>query len=67
MAGHRDIDAVWSFSSKPLSTLIEREAAGNIKRTWVNHSCARDWAIAEGREFLRHATEVKTIWVPYGE
>jgi aldehyde dehydrogenase (NAD+) len=67
LAGHRDIDAVWSFSSKPLSALIEREAAGNIKRTWVNHAQARDWATAEGREFLRHACEVKTIWVPYGE
>ena len=21
----------------------------------------------EGREFLRHATQVKNIWVPYGE
>jgi aldehyde dehydrogenase (NAD+) len=67
LAGHRDIDAVWSFSSKPLSALIEREAAGNIKRTWVNNGQARDWATAEGREFLRHATEIKTIWVPYGE
>jgi aldehyde dehydrogenase (NAD+) len=31
-----DVDAVWSFSSHPLSALIEREAAGNLKRTWVN-------------------------------
>jgi aldehyde dehydrogenase (NAD+) len=21
----------------------------------------------EGREFLRHASEVKNIWIPYGE
>ncbi len=69
LAGHLDVDAVWSFSSKPLSALIETEAAGNIKRTWVNHGRARDWfgAEGEGRAFLRQATEVKTIWVPYGE
>jgi aldehyde dehydrogenase (NAD+) len=68
LAGHRDIDAVWCFSSKPLSALIEKESAGNIKRTWVNHGRARDWANdGEGRTFLRHATEVKTIWLPYGE
>ena len=68
LAGHRDVDAVWSFSSKPLSALIEKEAAGNIKRTWVNHGQTRDWmTMGEGREFLRAATEVKTIWVPYGE
>ena len=69
LAGHLDIDAVWSFSSTPLSTLIEKEAAGNLKRTWVNRARARDWfgPQGEGRSFLRAATEVKTIWIPYGE
>ena len=67
LAGHLDVDAVWSFSSQNLSTLIEKEAAGNLKRTWVNHGRARDWSQADAREFLSHATEVKTIWVPYGE
>ncbi|MGV8989258.1 MAG: aldehyde dehydrogenase family protein [Cypionkella sp.] len=69
LAGHMDVDAVWSFSSTSLSTQIERESAGNLKRTWVNNGRARDWlgAEGEGREFLRHATAVKTIWIPYGE
>jgi aldehyde dehydrogenase (NAD+) len=69
LAGHLDVDAVWSFSSTALSAHIEAEAAGNLKRTWVNHGRARDWfgPQGEGREFLRHATEIKTIWVPYGE
>lgn len=69
LAGHMDVDAVWSFSSHPLSALIEREAAGNLKRTWVNHGRARNWMgpEGEGRAFLSQATEVKTVWVPYGE
>jgi aldehyde dehydrogenase (NAD+) len=69
LAGHMDVDAVWSFSSHPLSALIEREAAGNLKRTWVNHGRARDWLspTSEGRTFLAQATEIKTVWVPYGE
>jgi len=69
MAKHMNIDAVWSFSSSALSATIEREAAVNLKRTWVNHSLARDWAgpAGEGRQFLQAATEIKTIWVPYGE
>ncbi|WP_309668078.1 aldehyde dehydrogenase family protein, partial [Tabrizicola sp.] len=69
LAGHMDVDAVWSFSSTNLSALIEKESALNVKRTWVNHGKARDWmgAEGEGRTFLTHATEVKTIWVPYGE
>ena len=69
LAGHMDVDAVWSFSSADLSGLIERESAANLKRTWVNRGRTHDWfgADGEGREFLRQATEVKTVWVPYGE
>jgi aldehyde dehydrogenase (NAD+) len=64
-----DVDAVWSFSSQRLSTLIEATSATNLKRTWVNHGQARDWmgAAGEGRPFLAQATEIKTVWVPYGE
>jgi aldehyde dehydrogenase (NAD+) len=69
LAGHLDVDAVWSFSSTDLSAMIEAESAGNLKRTWVNNARARDWfgPDAEGRAFLRQATEVKTVWIPYGE
>ncbi|HHL22032.1 MAG TPA: aldehyde dehydrogenase family protein, partial [Aliiroseovarius sp.] len=69
LAGHMDVEAVWSHSGADISTLIEYEAAGNLKRTWVNNARTRDWlsAAGEGRAFLEHATEVKTVWVPYGE
>lgn len=69
LAGHLDVDAVWSFSSSDVSAEIERASAGNLKRTWVNNGLARDWLSVEGegREFLQAATEVKNIWVPFGE
>jgi aldehyde dehydrogenase (NAD+) len=69
MGKHLDIDAVWSFSGSDLSATIEAGAAGNLKRTWVNNGQARDWSSAqgEGRAFLQAATEIKTIWIPYGE
>ncbi|RBI85524.1 aldehyde dehydrogenase [Rhodosalinus halophilus] len=69
LAAHMDVEAVWSFSSSDVSGAIERESAGNLKRTWVNHGRARDWAGAEGESvaFLEAATEVKTVWVPWGE
>jgi len=68
LAGHMDVDAVWSFSSSDVSAVVERESAGNLKRTWVNDGRARDWfgAEGEGRDFLEAATEVRTVWVPYG-
>ncbi|MCR8549444.1 aldehyde dehydrogenase family protein [Salipiger sp. P9] len=68
LASHMDIDAVWSFSGADLSAVIERGAAGNLKRSWVNNGLARDWmgAEGEGRDFLEAATEVQTVWIPYG-
>jgi aldehyde dehydrogenase (NAD+) len=69
MARHMNVDAVWSFSSSDLSAIIEQEAAGNLKRTWVNNGRDRDWfgPSGHGRPFLDASTEVKNIWVPYGE
>ncbi len=69
LAGHLDVDAVWAHSGADLSALVEHEAAGNLKRSWVNNARARDWfgPDGEGREFLHHATEVKTTWIPWGE
>ncbi|GGB05852.1 aldehyde dehydrogenase family protein [Allosediminivita pacifica] len=67
MAKHLDVDAVWSFSDPELAEVVEREGAGNLKRTWVE-TTARDWMgpAGEGQLFLEAATEVKTVWVPYG-
>ncbi len=69
MGAHADVDAVWSFSSSDISAESERASAGNLKRTWVNNGLGFDWRSdhGEGTDFLSAATEVKTVWVPYGE
>ncbi len=70
LAEHDDVDGVWYFGGKEGSTLVERSAADNMKRTWVSHGKYRNWqdkAQAESHAFLQQATEVKNIWVPYGE
>jgi len=45
---------------------VEQASADDLKRTWIGER--RDWfdVSAEGREFLRHATQVKNVWIPYG-
>ena len=68
MAEHDDINALWYCGSAEGSAMVERASSGNLKPTWVNlHS--RDWRSAanQGREFLQKATQIKNIWVPYGE
>ncbi|NOC92112.1 aldehyde dehydrogenase family protein [Ruegeria sp. HKCCD6604] len=67
LASHLNVDAVWSFSSTDLSKEIEVVSAGNLKRTWVNNATAFDWGMDHSRRFLQASTEVKNIWVPYGE
>ncbi|WP_400083616.1 aldehyde dehydrogenase family protein [Yoonia sp. R78084] len=64
LAKHLDIDAVWSFSSSDLSAVIEQGSAGNLKRTWVNYGKA---LTPSARDYLAASTEVKNIWIPYGE
>ncbi|HET7230944.1 MAG TPA: aldehyde dehydrogenase family protein [Longimicrobium sp.] len=70
LAGHDDVDSMWYFGGAEGSEMVERLSAGNMKRTFVDYGRARDWLNVqqgEGAEFLREATHVKNIWVPYGE
>ena len=70
LAQHDEVDGLWYVGSEEGSTVVERESAGNLKRTWVNYGKKRDWfdtAQGQGPEYLRRAMQVKNIWVPYGE
>lgn len=70
LAQHDSVDAIWDFGSPDGGAAVERASIGNMKQTWVSHGRVRNWfdaAQAEGDEFLRKSTQVKNIWVPYGE
>ncbi|OCP16205.1 aldehyde dehydrogenase family protein [Ensifer sp. LC163] len=70
LASHNDVDALWAFGTQELSTVVEKLSAGNLKRTFVDYGKATDWfdrSAAEGQAYLRRATDVKNIWIPYGE
>ncbi len=70
LAGHDRVDALWYAGPQAGCTMVEELSIGNMKRTWTDGGRKRDWMDArqgEGREFLRHAVQVKNIWVPYGE
>jgi aldehyde dehydrogenase (NAD+) len=70
LAAHDDVDAMWYFGSAAGSAEVEKLSAANLKRTWVSYGRDRDWSDrvqGEGEEFLDSATQVKNIWVPYGE
>ena len=69
LAEHDDVEGVWYFGSRDGVKAVEYASAANMKRTWASWK-RRDWLDprhGEGREFLREATQVKNVWVPYGE
>jgi len=70
LAEHDDVDAIWSFAGEASSTAAKLLSVGNLKQVFSDEGRAIDWfsiAQGEGRWFLHHATQVKNIWVPYGE
>jgi aldehyde dehydrogenase (NAD+) len=70
LAEHDDIDAIWCYGDETIVASAKAMSIGNLKQVWTNEGRVIDWfdsRIAEGRWFLEHATQVKNIWVPYGE
>jgi aldehyde dehydrogenase (NAD+) len=70
LAEHDDVDAIWCYGDDTLVASAKGMSVGNLKQVWTNEGRIIDWfdpKIAEGRWFLEHATQVKNIWVPYGE
>jgi aldehyde dehydrogenase (NAD+) len=70
LAEHDDVDAIWSFSGEANAAVAKALSVGNLKQVFSDEGRAIDWFSieqGEGRWFLHHATQVKNIWVPYGE
>src|SRR5688500_1284257 len=68
LAAHDDVDSIWFYGPREEAGEVEKLSAGNMKRTHVQWE-AVDWMddrAGQGEQFLREATQVKNIWVPYG-
>jgi len=70
LAEHDDVDAVWSFRDEAAAAMVKLGSTGNLKQVWTNEGRAIDWfhpKQSQGLWYLQHATQIKNIWVPYGE
>lgn len=70
LAEHDEVACLWYCGSAAGSAAVERASCGNLKATWTDGGRLRDWlspSEGQGREYLRRATQIKTIWLPYGE
>jgi aldehyde dehydrogenase (NAD+) len=70
LAEHDDVDGLWCYGDEAMVSAAKAMSTGNLKQVWTNEGREIDWfnpKVAEGRWFLEHSTQVKNIWVPYGE
>lgn len=66
---HAAVDGIWYYGTAEGAAAVETMSAGNLKQVWTNGGRLIDWsddAAARGCDFMERATQVKTIWVPYG-
>lgn len=67
LAEHDGVDAIFHFGSQEEGAEVERASASNLKQTWVNLGKPIDWEALPTAEVLRRCTQVKNVWVPFGE
>ncbi len=63
LAEHDDVDGLWFAGGADGRRMVERAAAGNMKRTW---GLPASGSLPPAADVLRRATQIKNIWVPYG-
>ena len=70
LAEHDDVDAIWCFRDATDAATVKAASIGNLKQVWTNDRHSFDWFHADQQDSsyaMRHAVQVKNIWVPYGE
>ena len=71
LSKHENIDGIWYFGkSQNSQTDIIKNSTSNIKRYWCPNEKNIDWTNTSKvflDEFLYQSTQIKNIWIPYGE
>ncbi|MDC0194713.1 aldehyde dehydrogenase family protein [Alphaproteobacteria bacterium] len=71
LSQHENIDGIWYFGANHNEkSIIINNTTSNLKRYWCPEENNIDWANSSEQflnEFLYQSTQVKNIWIPYGE
>jgi len=71
LSQHENIEGIWYFGADSAQrSEIVKNTTSNIKRYWCPEEKHIDWTNASEEflnEFLYQSTQVKNIWIPYGE
>ena len=68
---HENIDGIWYFGkNNNEKSLLIKNTTSNLKRYWCPEEQDIDWFVNKKEfldEFLYQSTQIKNIWIPYGE
>ena len=71
LSQHENIDGIWYFGkNNAQKSAIIKNTTSNLKRYWCPDQNNIDWSNKSEfflNEFLYQSTQVKNIWIPYGE
>ena len=70
LAKHDDVAGVWVSGTDEECSNAKYFSSGNMKIVWTNDGKKLDWfdnRQSEGRIWMRRASQVKNVWIPYGE
>ena len=70
LSKHDDVAGIWISGTKKECNMVKKYSSGNMKIVWTNEGKQIDWfdnQQSEGIEWMRRASQVKNIWIPYGE
>jgi aldehyde dehydrogenase (NAD+) len=71
LSQHENIDGIWYFGLNEIQkSAIINNTTSNLKRYWCPDEKNIDWSNNSElflNEFLYQSTQVKNIWIPYGE
>ena len=71
LSQHENIEGIWYFGADSAQRSdIVKNTTSNLKRFWCPEEKHIDWANTSEEflnEFLYQSTQVKNIWIPYGE
>ena len=71
LSQHENIEGIWYFGADSAQRSdIVKNTTSNIKRYWCPEEKHIDWTNTSEQflnEFLHQSTQIKNIWIPYGE
>jgi aldehyde dehydrogenase (NAD+) len=70
LAKHDDVAGLWVSGTAEECTNAKKLSSGNMKIVWTSNGKKLDWfdnQQSAGREWMRRASQVKNVWIPYGE